>query len=282
MQSTKSRLGKLIVVEGTDGSGKTTSCKKFSEYINNHPEEFDGYKAISLSLPYNDGSEIYKKIRELLTLEKYPTDILQSLMIINMRDTFNNIIIPKLENEKIIIILDRWLLSTLVYNMMSKGNIFDSAVQYLFNTKLKENSNTINLNLDIDNHERYLDINEFSSDYCGLDVFPDRVFLLVPGLGILRKHCNMRMGKEVNDRFENVSISNEIYRMQFDSLLGEKDNSVLLDKRVIDKTHNKTYEKIYMISYSASTAIPNDKAETEFYDYVQYFLKQRTKSLIQG
>lgn len=280
MQSTKSRLGKLIVVEGTDGSGKTTSCKKFSDYINNHPEEFDGYKAMSLSLPYNDGSEIYKKIRELLTLERFPTDILQSLMIVNMRDTFNNIIIPKLENEKIIIVLDRWLLSTLVYNMMSKGNIFDSAVRYLCSTKSE--ANTSKLNLDIADHETYLDINEFSSDYCGLDIFPDRVFLLVPGLGILKKHCNMRMGKEVNDRFENVSISNEIYRMLFNSLMGKEEPDILLDKRVVDKTHNETYEKIYMITYSASTSIPNDKAESEFYDYVQHFLKQRTKSLIQG
>lgn len=280
MQSTKSRLGKLIVVEGTDGSGKTTSCKKFSYYINNHPEEFDGYKAMSLSLPYNDGSEIYKKIRELLTLERFPTDVLQSLMIVNMRDTFNNIIIPKLENEKIIIVLDRWLLSTLVYNMMSKGNIFDSAVRYLCNTKSE--ANTSKLNLDIADHETYLDINEFSSDYCGLDIFPDRVFLLVPGLGILKKHCNMRMGKEVNDRFENVSISNEIYRLLFNSLMGKKEQDILLDKRVVDKTHNETYEKIYMITYSASTSIPNDKAESEFYDYVQHFLKQRTKSLIQG
>jgi len=43
MFSSNNHLGKLIVVEGTDGSGKTTTCKKLSDYINSHPEEFDGY-----------------------------------------------------------------------------------------------------------------------------------------------------------------------------------------------------------------------------------------------
>ena len=281
------RLGKLIVVEGTDGSGKTTTCKKLSDYINDHPEEFDGYTAMTLSLPYNDGSEIYKKIRELLTIENYPTDILQSLMILNMRDTFNNIIAPKLENEKIIIILDRWLLSTLVYNIMNKGNIFDSAVKHICLTQPLNCTRSGYKDLGVPFRKLFLDIDEFSSYYCGLNVFPDKVYLLSPGIGMLRKHCIVRRksddDQEVNDKFENVMLSNSIYNNLFDYILGidRKDRDDRYN--LFDRAHfRSTYEKIFLMKYSASDNIPSMFEEEEFYSYVQDFLKRRVKNLIQG
>ena len=281
------RLGKLIVVEGTDGSGKTTTCKKLSDYINDHPEEFDGYTAMTLSLPYNDGSEIYKKIRELLTIENYPTDILQSLMILNMKDAFNNIIAPKLENEKIIIILDRWLLSTLVYNIVNKGNIFDSAIKHICLTQPINCTKSGYKDLGVPFRKLFLDIDEFSSYYCGLNVFPDKVYLLSPGIGMLRKHsmirCKSDDSQEVNDKFENVMLSNSIYNNLFDFILGidRKDRDDRYN--LFDRAHfRSTYEKIFLMKYSASDNIPSMFEENEFYSYVQDFLKRRVKNLIQG
>lgn len=285
--SSNNHLGKLIVVEGTDGSGKTTTCKKLSDYINSHPEEFDGYTAMTLSLPYNDGSEIYKKIRELLTIENYPTDILQSLMIINMKDTFNNIIAPKLESEKIIIILDRWLLSTLVYNIMNKGKIFDSAINHLCLTQPLNCTKSGYKDLGVPFRKLFLDIDEFSSIYCGLDVFPDKVYLLSPGIGMLRKHSIIRRksddDKELNDKFENVLSSNKIYNDLFDCILGvdRKDRDDRYN--LFDRAHfRSTYQKIFLAKYSASDNIPSMFEEDEFYRYVQDFLKRRVKNLIQG
>lgn len=273
-------LGKLIVVEGTDGSGKSTTCKKFSDYINTHPEEFDGYKAMTLSLPYNDGSELYKKIRQLLTEENVPTDILQSMMIINMRDTFNNIIIPKLENEKVIIILDRWLLSTLVYNIMNKGKIIDSSISHILSLLgIKSRSNYRDIGIGY--RRNHLVIEDFSSYYCNLNTFPDRVFLLSPETGLLQKHSRCRQGDnmEVNDSIDKVYLSNSIYHNIFNNIItGEEE----LESFGIYSEDPSIYKKIESENRFKDPTNPTDEEETEFYDYVLDFLKREVKILIQG
>jgi dTMP kinase len=273
-------LGKLIVVEGTDGSGKSTTCKKFSDYINEHPEEFDGYKAMTLSLPYNDGSELYKKIRQLLAEENVPTDILQSMMIVNMKDTFNNIIIPKLENEKIIIILDRWLLSTLVYNIMNKGNIIDSSISHILSL-LGIKSKSTYTDIGIGYRRNRLYIEDFSSYYCNLSAFPNRVFLLSPETGLLQKHSRCRQGDnmEVNDSIDKVYLSNSIYHNIFNNIItGEEE----LESFGIYSEDSSIYKKIESENRFKDPTRPTDEEEIKFYDYVLDFLKREVKILIQG
>lgn len=273
-------LGKLIVVEGTDGSGKSTTCKKFSDYINEHPEEFDCYKAMTLSLPYNDGSELYKKIRQLLAEENVPTDILQSMMIVNMKDTFNNIIIPKLENEKIIIILDRWLLSTLVYNIMNKGKIIDSSISHILSL-LGIKSKSTYTDIGIGYRRNHLYIEDFSSYYCNLSAFPNRVFLLSPETGLLQKHSKCRQGDnmEVNDSIDKVYLSNSIYHNIFNNIItGEEE----LESFGIYSEDSSIYKKIESENRFKDPTKPTDEEEIEFYDYVLDFLKREVKILIQG
>ena len=273
-------LGKLIVVEGTDGSGKSTTCKKFSDYINEHPEEFDGYKAMTFSLPYNDGSELYKKIRQLLAEENVPTDILQSMMIVNMKDTFNNIIIPKLENEKIIIILDRWLLSTLVYNIMNKGKIIDSSISHILSL-LGIKSKSTYTDIGIGYRRNRLYIEDFSSYYCNLSAFPNRVFLLSPETGLLQKHSKCRQGDnmEVNDSIDKVYLSNSIYHNIFNNIItGEEE----LESFGIYSEDSSIYKKIESENRFKDPTKPTDEEEIEFYDYVLDFLKREVKILIQG
>lgn len=278
MQSTN-RPGKLIVVEGTDGSGKSTACKKFSSYINNHKDEFDGYSALTLSLPYNDGGELHWKIRKLLSEENVPTDVLQSMMIVNMMDTFNNIIIPNLETEKIIVILDRWLLSTLVYNIMNKGKIIESSISHILSSESKTKS--YYKDVGIGYRRNHLYIEEFSSKYCGLKALPDKVFLLSTDINILRKHCEYRKsGKmEINDSFDKVCISNSIYHNIFDNIITGKEE---LDSFGIYSDNSHDYEKIDMNIDYKDPLNPSNDEEDAFYQYVQDFLKEKTKILIQG
>jgi thymidylate kinase len=74
------RDGKLFVIEGPDGSGKSTMVshliKRLSE--KNIPIE-------DIALP-NPDCILYKEIREYLTKQDLDIDVLQSMMIDNMRD----------------------------------------------------------------------------------------------------------------------------------------------------------------------------------------------------
>ena len=235
---------------------------------------------MTLSLPYNDGSELYKKIRQLLAEENVPTDILQSMMIVNMKDTFNNIIIPKLENEKIIIILDRWLLSTLVYNIMNKGKIIDSSISHILSL-LGIKSKSTYTDIGIGYRRNRLYIEDFSSYYCNLSAFPNRVFLLSPETGLLQKHSKCRQGDsmEVNDCIDKVYLSNSIYHNIFNNIItGEEE----LESFGIYSEDSSIYKKIESENRFKDPTKPTDEEEIEFYDYVLDFLKREVKILIQG
>ena len=104
---------------------------------------------------------------------------------------------------------------------------------------------------------------------------------------MLRKHSMIRRksddSQEVNDKFENVMLSNSIYNSLFDYILGidRKDRDDRYN--LFDRAHfRSTYEKIFLMKYSASDNIPSMFEEEEFYSYVQDFLKRRVKNLIQG
>lgn len=170
---------------------------------------------------------------------------------------------------------------------MNKGKIFDSAINHLCLTQPLNCTKSGYKDLGVPFRKLFLDIDEFSSYYCGLNAFPDKVYLLSPGIGMLRKHCIVRRksddGQEVNDKFENVLSSNKIYNDLFDCILGvdRKDRDDRYN--LFDRAHfRSTYQKIFLMKYSASDNIPSMFEEDEFYSYVQDFLKRRIKSLIQG
>ena len=81
--------GKLFVLEGPDGSGKSTLCKKISNQLIR-----EGFYSEVVALP-NPDCFGYSKLRELLT-KNTNTDILQTLMIVNMKETFDDIIKPRI------------------------------------------------------------------------------------------------------------------------------------------------------------------------------------------
>lgn len=181
----------FIVIEGTDGSGKTSLVKGLKEEINNiHPE----IKVLTLSLPH-EGSFAYTKIREILKSNiKYPPDIVQSLFVANMIECADNIVNPffKESDENHILILDRSLISTIVYNMVNNGDIFNSIIKYTG----REND----INFDIIN-----------KSYCHLDKTVDYTFFLMPPFKILMEHAKNRSSKEKNDRSDLVILHQHCY-----------------------------------------------------------------------
>lgn len=110
------REGKLFVIEGPDGSGKSTMVSHLANRLRN-----SGFYTESIALP-NPDSILYDKIRQALKSDKISIDTIQSMMIQNMDDCFAKIIIPRLDSG-INIILDRWAISTIIYNFIKNGNL---------------------------------------------------------------------------------------------------------------------------------------------------------------
>ena len=164
--------GKLIVIEGPDGAGKTTLCKAISDrlVISNNS------KCEIYSLP-NKRSFGYRKMREMLTKVNTPTDILQSIMIVNMQELLTKQIKKDLEDNTSVI-LDRWLISTIIYNTLNKGKLVDD-----MSTKSDTNKKLI--------------LDKISSDYCHIPIYPDYIFYLDIPKEVILKHAKLRNSKEI-------------------------------------------------------------------------------------
>lgn len=99
--------GKLIIFEGGEGGGKTTAAKSIVEELNNK-----GYKTVYLREP--GSSPLANKIRELAINEKIDNPKTALLLFMASRSIVLKEIKKDLDENKIII-MDRYLLSSLVY-----------------------------------------------------------------------------------------------------------------------------------------------------------------------
>ena len=105
-----------IIIDGIDGAGKTTLCKNLETALN-----FRNDTEV-IHLPY-EHAVAYQYIRELLKdKDQNQSDIIQYNMIANYRDTLKNFIIPMLKKGTNVI-LDRWITSTIAYNLYDNGNL---------------------------------------------------------------------------------------------------------------------------------------------------------------
>ena len=75
----------------------------------------------SVALP-NENSEMYNQIRLYLRKTYVDIDQLQQYMLTNMDDCFSKIIIPTIQIGENVI-LDRWAVSTIIYNMINNGKL---------------------------------------------------------------------------------------------------------------------------------------------------------------
>lgn len=101
--------GKFIVLEGIDGSGKSTQVKLLKKYF-----EGQGFLVILTKEPTNDSS-VSKKIRQILNKEVIvEAKKLQELFIQDRKEHLEKFIIPSLKDGKIVI-SDRYYFSTIAY-----------------------------------------------------------------------------------------------------------------------------------------------------------------------
>lgn len=99
--------GLFVVLEGGEGSGKTTTAKKLVEYYNNN-----GYKAVYVREP--GGDETAEKIRDIAINSDIDPYTQLLLFLASRKLNVDHSITPALDN-KCIVICDRFTLSTIVY-----------------------------------------------------------------------------------------------------------------------------------------------------------------------
>lgn len=186
---TKTKMGKVFVIEGCDGVGKSRMVKRVSGFIKRSLK----LPCKTASFPNNKGI-LYNQIRDKLKYGSEYKDILQQMMMINMGDYIERHMYPELLKGTNFI-CDRWVLSTLIYNRMENGILL-----YAFS----------------DNKTKELNLQTMTKYICnGKDIKPSRIFYLtIPSL-LLKRHCLDREEKnkaEINDKFFNVSQSDELYK----------------------------------------------------------------------
>lgn len=210
------KITKIIALEGCDGCGKTTMAKTLKEYINKNIPEYD---AEIIAYPHK-GYFGYEKIREILSGKIHvPPDVVQSLFIMNMIDSYENYVNPYFNTTNKILIMDRSIISTIVYNKLAKGRILESIIQYLYN----------------DNCFKLIDIDNINKVYCNMKGSIDKIFFLSPPLDVVMQHSRNRMleNKKIddNDKIDSVIKQYNYYKDIYESF----------------KNLNTSINKIYII-----------------------------------
>ena len=137
------KMNKFITFEGGEGTGKSTQAKLLLKSIKNSFQ-----KATLTREP--GGSKTGEQIRKIIVQKKYRVHSLTELLLIyaSRNENLNNIIIPKLKNKEIVI-CDRYIDSTFVYQIMGK-NISKSNFEYLNKLIVEKYIPKITFVLDID------------------------------------------------------------------------------------------------------------------------------------
>ena len=175
----------IIVLEGSDGVGKTTMLKDLKKDIQAKDKKL---KVLTVSLPYYS-TALFKKIKETLEGKSYyPPDLVQSMFLINMIDCNNQIVNPFLDesSENHIVIFDRSIISTLIYNAASGGSLYDSIKSFLIKTNSINSPQSFNLDI----------INKL---YCQLAYPISLTVFIQPPAKIVIEHAKNRKSKEKND-----------------------------------------------------------------------------------
>jgi len=105
-------MARLIVLEGPDRVGKETQSKLLTAYLRQL-----GHKATLVEVPVHD-SLTYRAIYWMLhngTAVQYP-NVFQFVQYVNKR-TFQEFVLADLMETNDFVILDRWVLSSIVYGM---------------------------------------------------------------------------------------------------------------------------------------------------------------------
>lgn len=107
--------GKLIVLEGVEGAGKSRQCAMLVEALKNK-----GYDAILTREP--GGVPLAEAVRAILLDTEYSPDAVTEVFLYSAarRDHLNKIVIPALDAGKVVV-CDRFIYSTLAYQGYARG-----------------------------------------------------------------------------------------------------------------------------------------------------------------
>lgn len=123
-------VGHFIVIEGPDGSGKTTISQMLVDHLNQ-----SGYDAVYMHDP--GSSSLGEKIRELVLSEKLTHNEYIMLFSAGLNYTLRNAVIPALLDKKIVI-MDRYLRSSYIYQQIYARSASESWENYNIRKKLFE------------------------------------------------------------------------------------------------------------------------------------------------
>ena len=183
--------GKFIVVEGLDGSGKTTLI----ENIVNSLDRIISVKSLIDILPRG------KCIRECIgNKEHYGNDLSIALLYLSETTRVKDIIEEYLKNG-VDVIVDRWFYSTMAYTNNKYIDIIDNVSKYLPNIDM-----TIYVDVDIDTLIKRL------SNKLGEDVFTNKDKLV--NVGNCYKELKMDNQIIFNNNFEDDS-----YEINYNNLI---------------------------------------------------------------
>ena len=183
--------GKFIVVEGLDGSGKTTLIENIVNSLNG----IVPIKSLIDILPRG------KCIRECIgNKEHYGNDLSIALLYLSEATRVKDIIEEYLKNG-VDIIVDRWFYSTMAYTNNKYIDIIDNVSKYLPNIDM-----TIYVDVDIDTIVKRL------SNKLGEDVFTNKDKLV--NVGNCYKELKMSNQIIFNNNFEDDS-----YEINYNNLI---------------------------------------------------------------
>ena len=183
--------GKFIVVEGLDGSGKTTLI----ENIVNSLDGVISVKSLIDTLPRG------KCIRECIgNKEYYGNDLSIALLYLSETTRVKDRIVHYLENGNNVIV-DRWFYSTMAYTNNKYIDIIDNVGKYLPNIDM-----TIYVDVDIDTLIKRI------SNKLGEDVFTNKDKLV--NVGNCYKELKMSNQIIFNNNFEDDS-----YEINYNNLI---------------------------------------------------------------
>jgi len=112
----------FIVVEGPDGSGKTTCSEMLVDKLN-----LLGTRAMYIHEPGAiEDSEVSQTLKKLTKEHRLEDDVYSLLFAASQRYTIENLIYPKINDEHTTIICDRFIRSLYVYQNFYKNDNYNS------------------------------------------------------------------------------------------------------------------------------------------------------------